>query len=133
MNFELLFTKEVIAVALATAAVNVGYERTDRVSFLQRSSSPLDNLQTTRDQCWTIRLSIYDQSSEAQLRVNIYCIFLFQMGGYLECIRYCIYDSIAAYGLTETQNLFVPQSSRSFTQNPTPFLCVTSRHICSVR
>jgi hypothetical protein len=26
----------------------------------------------------------------------IFCIFLFRMGGYLECIRFCIYDSIAS-------------------------------------
>ena len=40
--------------------------------------------------------SIYHQPTEVQLRVNTYCIFLFQMGGNLDCIRCCIYDSTAS-------------------------------------
>ena len=92
MNFELLFTKEVIApsrcVSHSSYKCGLG-EDGQSVFILSRSSS--------RDPCWTTRQSIYDQSTEAQLRVNVYCIFLFQMGSYLECIRYCIYDSIATY------------------------------------
>jgi hypothetical protein len=48
------------------------------------------------DLCWATQPSIYDKSIEMQLRVNIFSIFHFQMGGYLECIRFCIYDSMAS-------------------------------------
>ena len=59
------------------------------------------------------RPSIFHQRTEAELRVNIYCIFLFQMGGNLECIRYCIYDSTAS-------PLFLSLPAPSL--NPAPFL-----------
>ena len=132
MNFELLFTTEVIPpsrwVSNSSCKRRLGRNRQSIPSITQRCYYNVSNWPPEtffKGLGWATRPSIYHQPTEAQLRVNIYCIFLFQMGGNLECIRYCIYDS--------TASSFVPQSSHSFTQTQPPFLCVTSCHICSAR
>ena len=100
MNFQLLFTKEVIppsrCVSNSSCIRGLGEDGqsicpTTRRRYYQVSVLPPDILQRTT------RPSIYDQPIKAQLRVKMYCIFLFQMGGYLECIRFRIYDRVAAY------------------------------------
>lgn len=132
MNFELLFTTEVIPpsrwVSDRSCKRRLGRNRQSIPSTTQRRYYNVSNWPPEtffKGLGLATRPSIYHQPTEAQLRVNIYCIFLFQMGGNLECIRYCIYDS--------TASPFVPQSSRSFTQTQPLFFCVTSCHICSAR
>jgi hypothetical protein len=132
MNFELLFTTEVIPpsrwVSNSSCKRGLGRNIQSIPSITQRRYYNVTNWPPEtffKGLSLATRNSIYHQPTEAQLRVNIYCIFLFQMGGNLECIKYCIYDSMASP--------FVPQSSRSFTQIQPLFSCVTSGHICSDR
>ena len=132
MNFELLFTTEEIPpsrwVSNSSCKRRLERNRQSIPSTTQRhyyNNLPAETFfKGQRTRLGNIP-SIYYQPTEAQLRVNIYCIFLFQMGGNLECIRYCIYDS--------TASPCVPQSSCSFTQTQPLFFCVTSCHICSAR
>ena len=120
MNFELLFTTEVIPpsrwVSNSSCKRGLGRNRVSRHSHNDVTTAyPIDHQRhSSKDKGLGLatRPSIYHQPTAAQLRVNIYCIFLFQMGGNLECIRYCIYDSIASP--------FVTQSSRSFIQIQPP-------------
>ena len=132
MNFELLFTTEVIPpsrwVSNSHCKQGLGrnrqypvYHTTTLLQHIQFTSR--DILQRTKDAVGQHGLP--SSTNLPKRRVNIYCIFLFQMGGNLECIRYCIYDS--------TASSFVPQSSRSFTQTQPLFFCVKSCHICSAR
>ena len=111
-----------LAVELATAAANARKEQTEYPIY--HTTTLLQCVQlTTRDHyskdkglSLATRPSIYHQPTEAQLRVNIYCIFLFQMCGNLECIRYCIYDSTASSLCSSVFPLFH--------SNPAPFFLV---------
>ena len=119
MNFELLFTTEVIPpsswVSSGRCKRGLGKEGQSIPSTTQWwhyniSRSPPETLfkgQRTRLGNTAFHLP------PTYLRVNIYCIFLFQMGGNLECIRFCIYDS--------TASPFVPVFLL-FHSNPAPFL-----------
>ena len=132
MNFELLFTPEVIPPSRWVSSSKRGKRGLGKDGWCIHSSMlQFTTRQSSEDQRSMLDNPIYDQTIKAQLRVNIYCIFHFQMGGNLECIRYCIYDSIRYCIYDSIASPFVPQSSRSFTQPP-PFLCVTSRSIGSV-
>ena len=92
---------------------------TTRRRYYSVSTLPPDIHQRTRDPCRATQPSIYEQPIEAQLRVNISCILLFQMGGYLECIRFCIYDSVAGLkSHRESIPLFLSLPALSFKPNP---------------
>ena len=131
MNFELLFTTEVIPpnrwVSNSSCKRRLGRNRQSIPSDVTTTYSIYQQRHSSKDTGLGLatRPSIYHQPTEVQLRLNIYCNFLLQMRGSLECIRYSIYDS--------TASPFVPQSSRSFTQTQPLFFCVTSRHIWSAR
>ena len=116
MNFKLLFTTEGMPpscwVSNSSCKRGLGKNRENIPSTTQWCYYNVSNLPAEtffKGLCWATQPYIYHQPTEAQLRVNIYCIFLFQMGCNLECIRYCIYDRDIA-------SPFVPQSSHSFTQ-----------------
>ena len=103
MNFELLFTTEVIPpsrwVRNSRCKQGLGKNKQSIPSTTQRRFYNVFNWQPEtffKGLGWATRPSIYHQPTKAQLGVNIYSIFLFQMGGNLECIRYCIYDSTAS-------------------------------------
>ena len=115
MNFELLFTTEVIPpsrwVSNSRCKQGLGRIRQSIQYIPQCRYYNVSNWQLEtlfKGLGWATQPPIYHQPTEAQLKVNIYCIFLFQMGGNLECIRYCIYDSTASSLCSSVFPLFHP-------------------------
>ena len=128
MNFELLFTPEVIPpnrwVSNSSCKRGLGRNRQSIPSIIQQCYYTLSNLPPEtffrgQEDLLANMTSIYGQ----QLRVNIYCIFLFQMGSNSECIRFCIYNRVAAYGpIAQLLPLFVSLPALSLKPNPLFFV-----------
>ena len=132
MNFKLLFATKVIPpsrwVNSGRCKCGLGKDAQSIPSTTQQRYYNICNLppetffRGQEDHCWPTQPA--STTNLPQLGVNIYYIFLFQMGGNLECIRFCIYDRVVAYGLIETSLLPLFFSLPALSLKPNPLFFV---------